>query len=351
MFAIVKNEPKPGIAWRHVAAAPAPGPGEVTIAVHQAGICGTDYHIFAWDRWSASRVPTPMVIGHECVGHIVATGAGAGHLHEGQRVSVECHIACGHCLHCRTANTHICENVRIIGIDRPGCFTEAVTVPAANVWPVADAIPDRHAAVFDPIGNAMHAATSVPIAGKDVLIIGAGPIGLFAVAIARAHGARRVIVQEPHPYRAGIARRLGADLVIDPGDADAAGQILAATGGGGPATILEMSGNAAALNDALDIARNGADVALLGLFSQPVTIDLGKSVIMKGITLHGVTGRRMFETWFQVEAFAANHPDAIDLVVTHVLPASQYDEGFALMGKGDCGKVVLDFASLDRIAA
>lgn len=351
MFGIVKNEPKPGIAWRHVAAAPAPGHGEVTIAVHQAGICGTDYHIFAWDRWSAARVPTPMVIGHECVGHIVAIGAGVAHLHQGQRVSVECHIACGRCVHCRTANTHICGNVRIIGIDRPGCFTEAVTVPAANVWPVPDAIPDRHAAVFDPIGNAMHAAASVPIAGKDVLITGAGPIGLFAVAIARAHGARRVIVQEPNPYRAGIARRLGADLVIDPNDADAAGRVLAATAGAGPATILEMSGNAAALNDALDIARNGADVALLGLFASPVPINLSRSVIMKGITLHGVTGRRMFETWYQVEAFAANHPDAIDLVITHVLPASQYDEGFALMGKGDCGKVVLDFASLDRIAA
>jgi len=351
MFGIVKNEPKPGITWRNVAAAPAPGHDEVTIAVHKAGICGTDYHIFAWDRWSAARVPTPMVIGHECVGHIVATGPGVAHLHQGQRVSVECHIACGHCVHCRTGNTHICGNVRIIGIDRPGCFTEAVTVPAANVWPVPDSIPDRHAAVFDPIGNAMHAATSVPIAGQDVLIIGAGPIGLFAVAIARAHGARRVIVQEPHPYRAGIAQRLGADLVIDPNDADGAGQVLAATGGAGPATILEMSGNARALNDALDMARNGADVALLGLFASPVTIDLSKSVIMKGITLHGVTGRRMFETWYQVEAFVANHPDAIDLVVTHILPASEYDQGFALMGKGDCGKVVLDFASLDRVAA
>ncbi|MCH9053001.1 MAG: alcohol dehydrogenase catalytic domain-containing protein, partial [Proteobacteria bacterium] len=149
MFGIVKNEPKPGITWRNVAAAPAPGHGEVTIAVRKAGICGTDYHIFAWDRWSAARVPTPMVIGHECVGHIVATGPGVAPLIEGQRVSVECHIACGHCVHCRTGNTHICENVRIIGIDRPGCFAEAVTVPAANVWPVPDAIPDRHAAVFD----------------------------------------------------------------------------------------------------------------------------------------------------------------------------------------------------------
>ncbi|MCH9054159.1 MAG: zinc-binding dehydrogenase, partial [Proteobacteria bacterium] len=192
---------------------------------------------------------------------------------------------------------------------------------------------------------------SVPITGKDVLITGAGPIGLFAVAIARAHGARRVIVQEPHPYRAGIAQRLGADLVIDPGDADAAERVLTATGGVGPATILEMSGNARALNDALDIARNGAHIALLGLFAQPIEIDLSKSVIMKGITLHGVTGRRMFETWYQVEAFVANHPDAIDSIITHVLPASQYDQGFTLMGKGDCGKVVLDFTSLDSIAA
>ncbi len=351
MLGIVKSEPKPGIAWRDVEAAPAPGHGEVTIAVLKAGICGTDYHIYAWDGWSAARVPTPMVIGHEFVGRIVATGPGIEHLRQGQRVSVECHIACGHCVHCRTGNTHICERVKLIGVDRPGCFAETITVPASNVWPVPDHIPDRHAAVFDPVGNAMHAATSVALTGRDVLVVGAGPIGLFATAIARAHGARRVIVQEPNPYRAQLAKSLGADLVIDPGNGDAAEQMRAATGGLGPGAILEMSGNTGALRQALEGACNGAHVALLGLFSGPAELDLSSEVIMKGLTLHGITGRRMYETWYQVEAFVAGNPELMDRIITHELPACRCDEGFALMGKSACGKVVLDFSALERVAA
>ena len=342
MFSIAKSHPRPGV-WHADAPTPAaPGFGEVSVKVLKAGICGTDYHIFKWDPWSAGRVPTPMTIGHEFVGRVAALGPGVEHLRLGQRVSAECHVTCGVCVQCRTGNAHLCTKVSIVGVDRPGCFAETVTVPAANLWPVPDAIPDHHAAVFDPIGNAMHTVTSVPVTGQDVLVIGAGPIGLFAAAIARAHGARRVMVQEPNPRRAGLATALGVDLVVAPG-ADAA--VLDATNGLGPSAVLEMSGNAEALRAALRLARPGAHVSLLGLFGQPLELDLS-SVVMKGLVLHGVTGRRMFDTWYQVESFMQTRPDLVETVITHQLPAERFAEGFALIEAGECAKVVLDFTQV-----
>lgn len=343
MFAITKQKPKRGIWHADVSAAPRAAAGEVTIAVTKAGICGTDYHIYTWDAWSAARVPMPMTIGHEFVGRVVALGAGITHLKIGQRVSAECHIACGVCVQCRTGNAHVCTQVTIIGVDRPGCFAETVTVPARNVWPVPDKIPDRHAAIYDPIGNAMHAASVISPAGKDVLVIGAGAIGLFAAAICRAEGARRVIVQEPNPYRARLAGALGADLVIDPRDPQARKSLLDETDGLGPNAVLEMSGNGMALSEALDLARNGAQVALMGLPSGPVQLDIAEHVIMKGITLHGVTGRRMYDTWYRTESFMLRNPALIDTIITHVLPAREYANGFRLMDEGSCGKVILDF--------
>lgn len=343
MFAITKQKPKRGVWHAEVASAPRPRAGEVTIAVTKAGICGTDYHIYTWDAWSAGRVPMPMTIGHEFVGRIVAIGPGVTHLEIGRRVSAECHIACGVCVQCRTGNAHICADVKIVGVDRPGCFAETITVPAANVWCVPDEIPDRHAAIYDPIGNAMHATSTVSPSGKDVLVIGAGTIGLFAAAICRAEGARRVIVQEPNAYRSGLARSLGVDLVLDPHEADSEKKLLEATDGLGPNTVLEMSGSGAALAAALRLARNGAHVSLMGLPGAPVQIELAEHVIMKGLTLHGVTGRRMYDTWYRTQAFMLRNPALIDAIVTHVLPAREYLAGFRLMDEGACGKVILDF--------
>ena len=345
MFTIAKSHPRPGV-WHADAPAPAePGFGEVAVDVLAAGICGTDYHIFKWDPWSAGRVPTPMTIGHEFVGRVAAVGPGVGHVRVGQRVSAECHVTCGVCVPCRTGNAHLCTDVAIIGVDRPGCFAQSVVVPAANLWPVPDAIPDHHAAVFDPVGNAMHTVTSVPVTGQDVLVVGAGPIGLFGAAIARSHGARRVIVQEPNPYRADLARRLGVDHVVDPTGSDFEDAVLAATDGRGPAAVLEMSGNAGALRAALRLASPGAHLSLLGLFGQPLELDLS-TVIMKGLVLHGVTGRRMFDTWYQVESFMQTRPDLVETVITHRLPAERFAEGFALIDAGACAKVVLDFADV-----
>ena len=344
MFAILKARPEQGLSHADVESPKAPGPGEVEVAVSMAGVCGTDFHIWKWDEWSSRRVKPPMVVGHEFVGRIARTGEGVHHFSPGQRVSAECHVTCGHCRLCRTGRAHLCRETSIIGVDRTGAFAERVVVPAKNAWAVDDAIPDRHAAVFDPCGNAMHAATIVPLAGRDVLITGAGTIGLFSIGIARSHGARKVIVTEPSPYRAQIARDLHADLVIDPRSGEARAQILAMTDGQGPEIVLEMSGNAGALRNALEVASNGAHVVLLGLPASDVTLDLAETVIMKGATLHGVTGRRMFETWYDVSAFMLRNPDVMDRILTHRLAARDYAEGFDLISAGNCGKVLLDFA-------
>ncbi|HEX3664862.1 MAG TPA: L-threonine 3-dehydrogenase [Rhizomicrobium sp.] len=343
MFAILKARPEKGLSHADVETPAAPGPGEVEIAVSMAGVCGTDFHIWKWDEWSARRVKPPRVVGHEFVGRITKVGEGVDHLSPGQRVSCECHVTCGHCRLCRTGRAHLCQATSIIGVDRAGAFAERVVVPASNVWLVHDRIPDRHAAVFDPCGNAMHSATVVPLAGRDVLITGAGTIGLFSIGIARSHGARKVIVTEISEYRSEIARRLGADLVVDPRNANAREQIIGETDGQGPELVLEMSGNADALRSALEMAGNGAHVVLLGLPGSDVTLDLAETVIMKGATLHGVTGRRMFETWYDVSAFMLRNPELMDRVLTHRLAAQEYAEGFDLIAAGKCGKVILDF--------
>lgn len=346
MFTIAKTEATRGLWPVSKAPLAEPGQGMVRIDVLAAGICGTDYHIYSWDAWSSARVKTPMTIGHEFVGRITAIGEGVSGFSIGERVSAECHIACGACRFCRTGNAHICENTRIIGVDRPGAFAEQVEVPASNLWRVPAAIPDAHAAIFDPVGNAMHMVTSAGVTAKDVLIVGGGPIGLFAAAIAKAHGARTIALQEPNPARAAIARSLDLDLVVNPRDPGSVAEILALTRGHGPEVVLEVSGNAAALNAALDIAAPGATFALLGIPAGAVTLDLGAKVVMRGVRLLGITGRRMYETWYQVEAFMLKNPGLMDKVITHILPATEFARGFALMDEGACGKIVLDFANI-----
>tara|TARA_R100000005_G_scaffold96254_1_gene81797 strand:+ start:4205 stop:5263 length:1059 start_codon:yes stop_codon:yes gene_type:complete len=346
MFTIAKTEASRGLWPVLKDSLKEPEAGMVMVDVIAAGICGTDYHIYSWDAWSAGRVRTPMTIGHEFVGRIAAIGAGVTGFAIGDRVSAECHIACGTCRFCRTGNAHICEKTSIIGVDRPGAFAEQVEVPASNLWHVPEGIPDAHAALFDPVGNAMHMVASAKVTAKDVLIVGGGPIGLFAAAIAKAHGARTVALQEPNQARAAIARSLDLDLVVSPRDPDCTDKILELTRGQGPEVVLEVSGNAAAINAALDLAAPGAVFALLGIPAGPVALDLGAKVVMKGVSLLGITGRRMYETWYQVEAFMLKNPALMDKVITHILPATDFARGFELMDEGACGKIVLDFASL-----
>ena len=336
MFTLVKNQAKVGIWSEDRPTLPAPGSYEVQVKVTHAGICGTDIHIYNWDDWSSNRIKPPTVIGHEFVGEIVAVGTDVTRFEVGQRVSAECHITCGVCKMCRTGNAHICEQTEILGVDRDGAFSELVNVPATNVWPVHQEIPDSHASIFDPTGNAMHAVASVDVAGKHVLITGAGPIGLISIAIAKTRGARKVSVIEPSAVKQDLAKQLGADVVVAP-DADLRALESA------PEVVLEMSGHPGAINTGLDLVENGGSIVYLGLPSKPVTIDLSEKVVFKCLTLIGVSGRRMFDTWYQVESFMRANPKAMDTIVSDVLSFDSFQEGFDRALSGEVAKIVLTF--------
>lgn len=341
MKAIRKLTSERGCVLRDVPI-PEPGPGEVLIRVSSCGICGTDLHIYQWDDWSRKRIHPPVTYGHEFVGLIESVGAGVERFHPGQRVSAEGHITCGICRSCRNGQAHLCRDVRIIGVDRDGCFAEFLVMPAGNLWPVHASIPDRHAALFDPLGNAMHTVMSQPVNMKKVLVTGAGAIGLFAVPIAWENGAESIVVVEPSPMKREIALRMGAQAAFDPADPEIAQRILDATSGFGPDVLLEMSGSSSALRLGLGVLANGGHASLLGIPHGETTLDLSNEVIFKGITIHGVTGRRMYETWYQTEDFLLRHGGSIEPAISFSLPLEQVEEGFAGMENGTAVKVLLE---------
>ncbi|MCX7847079.1 MAG: L-threonine 3-dehydrogenase [bacterium] len=322
---------------------PTPGPRDVLIRVRAAGICGTDYHIYTWDAWSQQRIKPALTIGHEFVGEIVVCGSEVHTLEPGMRVSAEGHVTCGICKFCRTGRGHICRAVKGLGVDCDGCFAEYVVVPEHNVWRVPSEVPDRHAAVYDPLGNAMHTAMAASLSLRTVLIMGAGAIGLFAVAIVKVAGAALVIVVEPNQYKRTLAAEVGADVVLDPASDDVLARVSDLTDGYGPDVILEMSGNPKAMQQAFRLLGNGGEICLLGIPAGGVQVDWAEDIMFKGITIHGITGRRMFETWYYVDEFLLRHGARIDPCITHVLPFEQIEEGFALMRAGTCGKIVLEF--------
>jgi threonine 3-dehydrogenase len=263
------------------------------------------------------------------------------HLYIGQRVSAEGHITCGYCKYCRNGQGHICKDVEIIGVDRNGCFAEFVCIPAENVWPVHPGIPDYYGALFDPLGNAMHTVMAQPVSMKNVLITGAGSIGLFAIPIAKESGAEKVIVIEPNPFKREIALKVGADYVLDFEDVDIRRKVLDFTDGLGPDVLLEMSGNSQSLRLGLELLSNGGSVSLLGIPSREVSINLAEQVIFKGITIHGITGRKMFETWYQCESFLLKSGKVIDPIITHVLDFEDIEKGFIDMEANRAIKVLL----------
>ena len=340
MKALVKAKKARGL-WMRDVPEPEIEPNEALIRIRAAGICGTDLHIYAWDKWSRARIKTPLVVGHEFVGDVAALGSEVHHLRVGDRVSGEGHLTCGQCQYCRTGQGHICREVEIIGVDRSGCFAEYLAMPADNIWPVPPAIPDRQAAVFDPLGNAMHTVMSCDVAGRSVLVTGAGAIGLFAVPIVKGLGASPVIVVEPLDYRRRIAKKVGADLALNPESDGVDKKVLDLTEGLGAEVLLEMSGKAGAIHQGLQLLRNGGEASMLGIPPGPIKLDLAEDVIFKGITLHGVNGRRIFDTWYQSQAFLLKTKGAIDPVITHVFDFEDYEKGFDLLFKGKAGKVVL----------
>jgi threonine 3-dehydrogenase len=341
MAALKKLRSEPGLWHVTDAATPPVGPRDVLIAITHAGICGTDRHIYEWDAWSQSRIPVGITTGHEFVGRVVSIGDAVQRIQVGQRVSGEGHIGCGVCQPCRTGRAHICEKVDIIGIDRDGCFAQYLSLPEDNVWPVHPDIPDHIAAIFDPLGNAMHTVMAAGVSGRSVLITGVGIIGLMAVTVARAAGAGTIVVSDMDDRRLELARRLGADVSLRGDDENFHQKARSATHDQGPEVLLEMSGSARAIRQGFSALRNGGTAALLGLPAKPVELDLNNDIIFKGARVLGINGRLMYETWFQVESFVLAGRLKLDPIVTHQLPLADFDRGFKLMQNGEAIKVVL----------
>ncbi len=342
MQAIVKAERAPGLVVKSVPK-PSPGSGEVLIAVRHAGVCGTDLHIADWDPWAQRRMHPPVIVGHEFAGEIVAVGEGVAELKTGQLVTAEGHIVCGHCLQCRTGNSHICRNTRIIGVDRDGAFAEFIVMPATNVLTL-DGIPTEVGAIMDPMGNAFHTVLTADIPGSYVFVVGCGPIGCFAIGIARAAGAAKVIASDVNPKRLALAQKMGAQVTIDATKQDVVRQVLEATGNDGADVVCEMSGVPSALHQAFASVRMGGRVQLLGLPKGEVPVDLANEVIFKGITIYGVIGRKMYETWHLMRRFLASGMFDPRPVMTHKFPLAKIDEALAAIRSGDAGKVILEIA-------
>jgi len=321
---------------------PEPRRGEVLIRVQTTGICGTDVHIYNWDKWAQGRIKPPLTTGHEFVGVIEKAGEGVHHVKPGDRVSAEGHITCGHCHFCRTGQGHICKDVEIIGVDRDGCFAEFLRMPVENLWPVAPGIPNRYAAVFDPLGNAMHTVMAESLSGKSVLITGAGAIGLFAIPIAKVMGASTVMVVEPNPYRQQLARAVKADLVLDPTKDDVEKIILGETHNLGVEVLLEMSGHPQAFRQGFKLLRGAGTAVLLGIPSDELAINWAEDVIFKAATIRGINGRRMFDTWFQSQDFLNRNYKKLDPILTHTFPITEYETAFQLLRDGEAGKIILE---------
>jgi threonine 3-dehydrogenase len=339
--ALVKAKAEPGI-WMQDVPMPEIGPNDVLIKVRKASICGTDIHIWNWDAWSQKTIKVPMVIGHEFMGEIAKLGAEVTGFQVGDRVSGEGHITCGHCRNCRAGKRHLCRNTVGLGVNRPGCFAEYVSLPAFNVFRVPKEIPDEIASFFDPLGNAVHTALSFDLVGEDVLITGAGPIGVMAAAISRHVGARHVVVTDLNPYRLELARKMGATRAVDV-RTQTLGDVMQSLGmTEGFDVGMEMSGNDRAFRDLLSFMNHGGRVAILGIPPNEVSIDWNQ-VIFKGLVLKGVYGREMFETWYKMVAMLQSGLDVAP-VVTHRFPAARYAEAFEAMRSGQSGKVILDWA-------
>lgn len=340
MKAVVKTAAAPGAEIREVPV-PACPPGWLLLRVLRAGVCGTDLHIVTWDRWSQGRIRPPVTLGHEFVGEIVELGAGVTAFAVGERVSCESHIVCGHCLPCRCGDAHVCENTRILGVDVDGGFAEYVAVPAVNAWRAPANIPLEAQGVMEPLGNAVHTAFAGPLSGCRIAVTGCGPIGLFAIGVAKAAGAAQVIASDIAPYRLDLARRMHADAVVDVSRESFAERVRQLTEGRGLDGVLEMSGSPAAMRDGLAALRMGGRLSLLGLPQEPFELDWNRLVIFRGVTLHGIIGRRMYETWYQMDNLLRSGRLDVRPAITHVMPMAQFDEAIALLRSGNAGKVVL----------
>lgn len=345
MQALRKTDGRAGAELQEIPV-PEPGEGEVLLRVHAASICGTDLHIYDWNEWAAARIPgVPMTFGHEVAGYVERVGPEVHHLKPGAFVAAETHIACGHCSTCQSGRAHICENLRILGVDTEGAFAEFVVVPARNAWVVGEGIHPDVASIMEPFGNGVHAAFGngggEDLATNAVAVIGCGPIGLFSVGIARALGAWKVIAIEPTDERRRLAAEMGADLLVNPTEDDPVAVVHEATNGSGAEVVLEMSGNARAIDQGTRMLARGGRMSLLGLPDSSVTLDLNDQVIFKEARLQGITGREMFRTWQQTTTLLSTGRVDVTPVITHRFPLARFEEAFAIAASGRAGKVIL----------
>jgi len=340
MRALVKAEAGEGLRLEDVPE-PEPGINDVLIRVHKTGICGTDLHIYEWDDWAAKTIPVPMVVGHEFVGEVVSFGSNVSDFAVGDLVSGEGHVVCGRCRNCMAGRRHLCAHSIGLGVQRPGAFAELVSMPMTNIWHHWAGVDEDVASIFDPFGNAVHTALQFAVLGEDVLVTGAGPIGCMAVAVVRHAGARHVVVTDLNPYRLDLARRMGATLAVDPRERDL-GDVQRELGmTEGFDVGLEMSGNPDALRSMIANMAHGGRIAILGIPSKPVELDLNP-VIFDMLTIKGIYGREMYETWYQMSVMLESGLD-IKPVITHRFSYRDYEEAFAVARSGDSGKVILDW--------
>ncbi len=339
MKALRKMRPERG-AQLEAVSIPAIGPSEVLVRVRAASICGTDLHIYAWDPWSASRVKPPLTFGHEFCGTVERVGEEVTAVAPGDFVSAEMHLNCGHCRQCRVGQLHLCQSLKIIGIDQDGCFAEFVRIPASNIWKVDPGIPEHYAAILDPLGNAVHTVLSGEIAGQTVAVTGCGPIGLMAIAVAKACGCSTIFATEVNAHRRALAKKMGADEALDPAATDVVARVRAATGGAGVDVLLEMSGHPTAIQQGLQMLRAGGRASLLGIPAQPVLLDLVNLVIFKGATVQGIFGRRMFRTWLQVTELLKSGRLNLESLFGERLALDRFAEAFSMLQGGLAGKIL-----------
>jgi threonine 3-dehydrogenase len=342
MKALVKAKKEVGL-WMEDVPVPEVGPNDVLVKVRRTAICGTDVHIWNWDEWSQRTIPVPMTVGHEFMGEVAELGSEVRGLEIGQRVSGEGHITCGHCRNCRAGRRHLCRNTVGLGVNRTGSFAEYVSLPAVNVFPLPDSITDEVASFLDPLGNAVHTALSFDLVGEDVLITGAGPIGVMAASVARFVGARHVVVTDVNEYRLDLARKMGATRAVNVQKQSLRDVMEELHMHEGFDVGLEMSGNGEAFRGMLEVMNHGGRVAILGIPSKDVAIDWNQ-VIFKGLLLKGVYGREMFETWYKMSSLIQSGLP-LGPVLTHRFPIDRFVDGFEIMRSGQSGKVVLDWTN------
>ena len=340
MRAVVKREPAPGAVFLDVPV-PKPGPGEVLVKILATSICGTDQHIYVWNEWAQNRIKPPKIMGHEFAGNVVEAGPGCKSAKVGDYVSAETHIVCGHCVQCMLNEKHVCRNTKILGVDIDGVFAEYAVIPEENLWPNDPSIEPGVASIQEPLGNAIHTVMAGETRGKTFAVFGCGPIGIMSVPVAKAVGASLVVAVDINDYRLNLAKKVGADVVVDSKTEDPVKTILDLTKGQGVDVVLEMSGASVVFNQIFKVIRPGGRVSLLGLPARPIPVNFSDDIVMRGVTVQGITGRRLWETWLTGRELLKSGRLDLRPLITHRMDLKDYKEGMDLMTAGNCGKVVL----------